>query len=110
MNIGQVHPALAYALLLLALLTTAFAQVAFKHYHVSGRRGSLLAAIAMFACIPPATFLAVRGLGVGKVYVLTSLGYGLVTFLGWKLFGEHVSRRQVEGLAMITLGCILYSL
>ena len=103
-------PLVAHALLLLALLATAVAQVAFKHYHLSGRRSSLAAAILLFACIPPVTFLAVRALGVGKVYVFTSLSYALVAFLGWKLFGEAVTRRQLQGLAVITLGCFVYTL
>ena len=100
---------IAYALLFLALLATAFAQIAFKHYHLSGRRGSLLAAVLMFACIPPVTYLAVRQLGIGKVYVLTSLSYAMVAFFGWRLFQERVTRRQVQGLAIITFGCLLYT-
>jgi multidrug transporter EmrE-like cation transporter len=39
-----------------------------------------------------------------------SLSYGLVALMGWKLFGEPVSRRQVQGLALITLGCLVYTL
>ncbi|KAF1713954.1 hypothetical protein CSC71_06160 [Pseudoxanthomonas sangjuensis] len=99
----------AYALLFLALLATASAQVAFKHYHLSARRRSLVAAILLFACIPPVTFLAIRGLGVGKVYVFTSLSYALVAFLGWKMFRERITARQVQGLVVITLGCIVYT-
>jgi multidrug transporter EmrE-like cation transporter len=101
--------AAAYILLLLALLATALAQVSFKHYHLSGQRSSLVVAVLLFACIPPVTFLAVRELGVGKVYVLTSLSYGLVAFLGWKVFKEGISRRQLTGLAIITLGCLIYT-
>ncbi|MEO8186381.1 MAG: hypothetical protein ABI580_03345 [Burkholderiaceae bacterium] len=100
----------AYVLLLMAVLTTALAQIAFKHYHLFGQRRSLFVAIALFASIPPAAFLAVRQLGVGKVYVLTSLSYGLVTYLGWRFFKERVSGNQLKGLALITLGCLLYTL
>jgi len=101
---------LAYVLLAAALLTTAFAQVAFKHYHVSGKRSSLLIALGLFLLIPPATFAAVRHLGIGKVYVLTSLNFGFVAFMGWKYFGERISKGQIQGLALITLGCLLYAL
>ena len=101
---------IAYALLAIALLTTAFAQVAYKHYHVSGRRSSLAMALGLFLLIPPATFVAVRYLGIGKVYVLTSLNYGFVAFMGWKYFGERISKGQLQGLALITLGCLLYAL
>jgi len=101
---------IAYTVLLVALLTTAFAQIAYKHYHVTGKRASLALAIGMFLLIPPATFVAVHYLGIGEVYVLTSLNYGFVAFLGWKCFGEPIGRHQVEGLALITLGCLVYSL
>jgi drug/metabolite transporter (DMT)-like permease len=96
--------------LFLALLATALAQIAFKHYHLTGRRRSLVTALAMFASIPAITYLTVRHLGVGKVYILTSLSYALVAFLGWRVFGERVSRRQILGLAIITLGCLIYTL
>lgn len=109
MRIDALSMPIAYGLLLLALIATACAQVAFKYYHFSGRRSSLIAALLMFSCIPPVTFLAIRDLGIGHVYVFTSLSYGLVAFLGWKLFGERLNRRQVFGLVAITLGCILYT-
>jgi drug/metabolite transporter (DMT)-like permease len=110
MSIQHASPALAYAMLLFVLLATALAQIAFKAWHHSGRRVALAMAVLLFVCIPPFTILSARQLGIGKVYVLMSLSYGLVAFMGWKLFGEPVSRRQVQGLALITLGCIVYTL
>lgn len=104
------HPAVAYATLLLSLVTTSCAQIAFRHYHLRGRRASLILAVGLFLSIPPVTFLAVRQLGVGKVYVLTSLNYGLVAFLGRRLLGERITAQQVQGLGLITLGCIFYAL
>lgn len=101
---------LAYAMLLFVLLATAAAQIAFKAWHHSARRSALATAVLLFVCIPPFTILSARQLGIGKVYVLMSLSYGLVAFMGWKLFGEPVSRRQVQGLALITLGCLVYTL
>ncbi len=100
----------AYASLLLVLSCTATAQIAFKAWHLSGRHGTLALAILLFVCIPPVTILTARELGIGKVYVLMSLSYALVAFMGWKRFGEPVSRRQVQGLALITLGCLIYTL
>jgi drug/metabolite transporter (DMT)-like permease len=91
------------------LLATAFAQVAFKDFHHSRRRASLLVAIGLFAACPLLTILASRQLGIGKVYVFMSLAYGLVAYLGWKRFGERVTRAQLQGIALITLGCILYA-
>ena len=103
-------PASSAIVLLLVLLATSCAQIAFRHYHLHGRRTSLFLAIGLFLSIPPVTFLAVRQLGVGKVYVFTSLNYGLVAVLGRQWLGERISARQVQGLVLITLGCLLYAL
>jgi len=102
--------AIAYAMLLFVLLATAAAQIAFKAWHRSGRRSALAATVLLFVCIPPVTILSARQLGIGTVYVLMSLSYGLVAFMGWKFFDEPVSRRQIQGLALITLGCLVYTL
>jgi drug/metabolite transporter (DMT)-like permease len=110
MTLPHAGPVVAYGLLLLVLLATATAQIAFKAWHLSGRRATLVLAIGLFVCIPPVTILTARQLGIGQVYVLMSLSYGLVALMGWKRFGEPISRRQVQGLALITLGCILYTL
>ncbi len=107
---GHIGTVAAYAVLLYLLLATACAQVAFKQYHHSGKRSSLMLAIALFVSTPAGSLLAVRQLGVGKVYVLMSLSYALVAFLGQRLFGEKISRHQVQGLALITLGCVCYTL
>ena len=102
--------AASWVMLVFLLLATATAQVAFKHYHHARRRASLLIALALFASCPPITVLAARQLGIGKVYVLMSLSYALVAFMGMKLFDERISGRQLQGLALVTLGCILYAL
>lgn len=104
---GIVTSCLMLAFLLLA---TASAQIAFKHYHHAARRSSLLIALVLFASCPPFTVLAARQLGIGKVYVLMSLSYALVAFMAMKLFDERISRKQLQGLALITVGCILYAL
>lgn len=100
----------SYVMLGFLLLATAAAQIAFKHYHHARRRSSLIIALALFASCPPITVLAARQLGIGKVYVLMSLSYALVAYMGMKLFDERVSGKQLQGLALITIGCILYAL
>lgn len=98
-----------YLMLGFLLLATASAQVAFKHYHHSARRSSLFIALALFASCPPITILAARQLGIAKIYVLMSLSYALVAFMGRQLFEERVTRKQLQGLALITLGCVIYA-
>lgn len=99
-----------YLLLLAVLLMTAAGQVAFKHYHLSGRRGFLLLAIGLFVTVVPMTFLAVRMLGLATVFIFMSLSYGLVALAGRYLFGETVTRRQAAGILVIMLGCLIYNL
>lgn len=102
--------AASYLMLGFLLLATASAQVAFKYYHHSARRSSLLIALMLFASCPPITILVVRQLGIGKVYVLMSLSYALVALMGMRLFDERITRGQLVGLALITLGCLVYAL
>lgn len=103
-------PVVSYLMLVFLLLATAAAQTAFKHYHHAARRSSLLIALALFAGCPALTVMAARQLGIGKVYVLMSLSYALVAFMGMRLFDERISRKQAQGLSLITIGCILYAL
>lgn len=100
----------SYLLILVMLLATAAGQVFFKHYHVSGRRISLVLAIGLFVAVVPLTFLAVKQLGLATVYIFMSLSYGLVAFMGWKLFDERVNARQVSGIMIVMLGCLIYNL
>jgi drug/metabolite transporter (DMT)-like permease len=101
---------IGYALLLVILLMTAAGQVFFKHHHVSGNRPSLFLAVASFILVVPLTFVCVRMLGLATVYVFMALSYGLVAFLGYRLFGEVVTRRQVFGILVIMAGCSIYNL
>lgn len=99
-----------YVLVLVILTATAAAQVLFKHHHLSRRRAPLFAAVALFVAVVPLSYLAVRQIGLATLYIFMSLSYGIVALLGWKLFGESVSRMQVVGIATVTLGCVLYNL
>jgi drug/metabolite transporter (DMT)-like permease len=100
---------IGYALLVTILLMTAAGQVAFKFRHVSGRWSFLVLAIALFVAIVPLTYLAVRQLGLATVYVFMSLSYGLVALLGWRIFGETIHRKQLYGILVIILGCVIYN-
>lgn len=101
---------IGYLLLTAVLLLTAAGQVFFKHHHVSQSRRSLVLAIGSFVTVVPMTFACVRLLGLGTVYVFMSLSYGLVAFLGHRLFGEPVGRRQAAGTLVIMAGCLVYNL
>jgi multidrug transporter EmrE-like cation transporter len=96
--------------LALSLLCTVGAQLLFKHYHLERRRAFLLAAVILFAAAVPSTMLAVRGLGIGRVYVAAALTYVATPLAAIHLFGERVGRLQLAGLAFIIAGVVVYNL
>jgi multidrug transporter EmrE-like cation transporter len=92
------------------LLCTVGAQLCFKSYHLGHRRIQLLLALVLFAAAVPSTMLAVRGLGVARVYVAAALTYVAAPLLAIHLFGERVGKLQAAGLALILAGVVVYNL
>ncbi|RAP58433.1 SMR family transporter [Oleiagrimonas sp. MCCC 1A03011] len=96
--------------LAIAICATTLGQICFKYYALYRRRIMLLSAIALFGAIPLFTFFAVRGLGLGTVYISTGLSYVLVALFGKILLKEKVSAGHALALALIVTGCILYGI
>jgi multidrug transporter EmrE-like cation transporter len=96
--------------LLGAIGATAAAQVAYKKYSVEHGRCSLYATVLLFAAAPPLTYLAVKGFGVGTVYISTGVTYILVAAAGWRLFGETPSRRRLVAMAFVLTGIVVYGI
>lgn len=92
------------------LAATSAAQVLFKLHHVARSPRALVAAVALFVAVVPLSYLAVRQVGLATLYVFMSLSYGIVAFLGQRLFGERVPRMQAAGIALVVLGCFVYNL
>lgn len=100
---------MSWIALAVSVLSTVGAQLLFKSYHVGGRRTRLLGAIVLFVLAVPATMLAVRGLGIGRVYVAGALSYVIAPLFAVRLFGERVTRVQLLGLAFILTGVFAYN-
>ena len=100
---------MAWLALAISVLTTVGAQISFKAYHLGGRRVHLAVAIMLFVLAVPATMLAVRDLGIGRVYVTAALSYVIAPLIAVRLFKERVGRMQLAGLALIVLGVAAYS-
>lgn len=100
----------AWIALAICLLCTVGAQLYFKSYHLGQRRIHLLLALMLFAAAVPSTMLAVRGLGIGRVYVAAALTYVVTPLLAIRLFGERFGRLQAAGLAFIVAGVVVYNL
>ncbi len=100
---------MSWIALVVSVLSTAGAQLLFKSYHLRGRRSRLLAAITLFLLVVPSTMLAVRGLGIGRVYVAAALCYVIAPLFAVRLFDERITRTQLLGLALIVTGVIAYN-
>lgn len=100
---------IAWVALSVTLLATVGAQLLFKAYHLGGRRACLVSAILLFVLAVPATVLAVRDLGIGRVYVAAALTYVVAPLFAVRLFKERVGRLQLAGLALILAGVVLYN-
>lgn len=96
--------------LLAALGATAAAQIYYKKYSIEHGRDNLYVAVLLFCVTPPLTYLAVKGFGVGVVYISTSITYVFVAIAGWRIFGENPTRRRVVAMALILLGILVYGL
>lgn len=96
--------------LALSLLCTVGAQIGYKAYHLQRRPALLLLTLALFALAVPSTMLAVRGLGVGRVYATAALTYVAVPLLAIRMFGERMGRLQSTGLVLIFAGVVVYNL
>lgn len=97
-----------------ALLSTALAQVSYKAYFGRGgdatRRPLLLAlAVGLFVSAALCSYLALRGLTLGVVYMSTALTHVMVAGLSWKLLGEKLTRDHGVGLALIAAGIVVYA-
>lgn len=93
-----------------SIVVTVLAQLSFKNYYRRRRRMFLLCAITLFCLAVPCTYLAVRGLGIGRVYVGAALTYVLTPLAAARFFGEHLGRRHMLALGLILSGVVVYNL
>lgn len=92
------------------IAATVAAQLSFKNYFLTRRRLFVPAAAALFVLTVPCTFMAVRSLGIGRVYVGAAFTYILAPLAAQRLFGEHLVRGQYAALGLIAAGVIVYNL
>lgn len=100
----------AWIALLASLACTVGAQLHFKSYHLQRRRSRLLLALVLFAAAVPSTMIAVRELGIARVYVAAALTYVAAPLFAIRLFGERIGKLQATGLAFIVAGVLVYNM
>lgn len=92
------------------IMVTVLAQLAYKTYYLRHKPWFLLAAIALFCLAVPCTYMAVRGLGIGRVYVGTALTYVITPLAARRVFDEHLGRNHLLALCLIVAGVVVYNL
>jgi drug/metabolite transporter (DMT)-like permease len=74
---------------------------------------SNLRVFAGFACYAISSLfylVALSRLPLSFAYPAISLSYVIVTFLAWRVLGEHVSAMRVTGLAIIMAGVVVMAM
>ena len=95
--------------LVITIFTTVAAQLAFRQYFLSRRALFIPAAAVLFCLAVVCTYFAVRGLGIGRVYVGAALTYVLTPLAAHRLFGEHLGRTKLLALGFILAGVVIYN-
>ena len=100
---------MAWLFLLGSVLFTVVGQLVYKQYSVNQHKLWLIGGIGLFSLAVPCTMWAVRDLGIGMVYVGSSLSYVLAPLLGQIFFGEEATLRQWGFFGLIMLGVMVYA-
>ena len=103
----MIYPILALAA---SLLCTAAGMVMFKHYYRSRLRLHFVLSIVLFAAVPLTTFLALRGLSLGFVYMSTAATHILVLGMSHFFLGERIPPRALPAIGLILAGILFYGL
>ena len=100
---------MAWLFLLGSVLFTVVGQLVYKQYSINKRMLLLIGGVGLFSLAVPCTMWAVRDLGIGMVYVGSSLSYVLAPLLGQIFFAEQVTIRQWGYFGLIMLGVGVYA-
>ena len=98
-----------YLFLALTVLATTLGQLSFKKCYISHQRIYQLIAVVLFILVVPCTYLAVRQLGIGRVYIGAAASYVLAPVLARQFFHDKINGRQWIALALILSGVIIYN-
>ena len=100
---------MAWVLLLGSVLFAVLGQLFYKRYSTEKALKWLIIGLTLFCLAVPCTMLAARDLGIGMVYVGSSLSYIMAPVFGALFFGEAVARSQWKYFVLIMLGVIIYA-
>lgn len=88
---------------------TALGQMAYKLYFARRALPVLAAAVLLFLTATACTYLALKGLSIGMVYMSTAVSQLLVAGLARLVLKETLTRDHGVALALIVAGVVLYA-
>lgn len=93
-----------------ALLCTALGQVFYKMFFTDKRWRYLVIAILTFVMIPPLSYLALKHLTIGFVYMSTAFTQVIVLAMSRYILHETITRQHLLASALLVIGIVLYAL
>ncbi len=100
---------MAWILMIGGAVFSVVGQLAYKQYSHNKHWPWLIGGLGLFSLAVPCTMLAVRDLGIGMVYVGSSISYILAPLLGQIFFAEQVTARQWFFFGLIMAGVVVYA-
>jgi multidrug transporter EmrE-like cation transporter len=100
---------LAYVALIVAIGSTAFAQLFYKLYFTTKRSTYLFVTIFLFFLTMLMNYIALKTFTVSTVYMMTALTYVLVLSLSKVVLNETISRQKLQAVILIIAGIALFN-
>lgn len=101
--------AVAYLFVLGSVVCAVVGQLLYKRYRSNRQWPWLLGGLGFFSLAVPCTMLAARDLGIGMVYVGSSLSYILAPVCGRWMFAEPIQPTHWKYFVLIMLGVVIYA-
>jgi len=100
---------ISWLALLGSLCVTALAQLMYKLYFKARHKPYLAVSITCFVIAASCSYLALRELEIGIVYMSTALTQLMVVGMAYRVLGEPITRDHGIGMAFIISGIVLYA-
>jgi drug/metabolite transporter (DMT)-like permease len=95
--------------LVLAILSTAGAQILYKLFFLRRKKIYLVATVGLFGMAPAMNYLALKHWPLISVYMATALTYVLVLILAKSVLGETIGRRKIYSMLLIVTGVVIFN-
>lgn len=92
-----------------ALFATAQAQLSYKLYFRARQRTHLAVALVCFTGASVGSYIALKSLSIGTVYMSTAITQLIVVGLAHRVLGEPLTRDHGIALVLIVSGIVLYA-